>query len=312
MIEIHNVSKHYGTTKAVNDISFTVKSGEILGFLGPNGAGKTTTMKMITCYMPPTSGHIKIDGVDVVENSMAVRRRIGYLPENTPLYDDMGVVEYLQFIADVRKISKDERKGALNRAIDVCGLGDVRHKDIHELSKGFRQRVGLAQAIIHDPDFLVLDEPTSGLDPNQIVEIRKLIRNLGREKTVIFSTHIMQEVQAISDRVLIINDGVIAAQGTLDELKAQENSKQIIFLELLGATQESVKSVFAEFPQLNIVEMSEGKSIKLQLSNDKQDDMRSSIFNSVIKNNWTLLEMRQHQASLEDIFRQLTSTGGMS
>ena len=228
MIELQNVSKKYGSAFAVKDISFKVEQGEILGFLGPNGAGKTSTMKMLTCYMPPTEGDIVVQGMSVMENSMEIRKMIGYLPENTPLYEDMGVVEYLKFIADIRRIEAGRQKDAIDRVVADAGLEDVVYKDISELSKGYRQRVGLAQAIIHDPAILVLDEPTTGLDPNQIVEIRRLIKNLGEKKTVIFSTHIMQEVQATTDRVLIINKGQIAAQGTADELQASVEGQQLL------------------------------------------------------------------------------------
>ncbi|MBT3227497.1 MAG: ATP-binding cassette domain-containing protein, partial [Candidatus Marinimicrobia bacterium] len=196
MIDVQNVTKSYGAFEAVKDVSFSVEQGEILGFLGPNGAGKTTMMKMITCYMPPTGGTITVDGMDVLTESMGVRKKIGYLPESTPLYEEMGVRDYLNFIADVRRVQGADRTRAMDRVISVTGLSKVIHKDIHELSKGYRQRVGFAQAIIHDPEILVLDEPTTGLDPNQIIEIRNLIRELGESKTVIFSTHIMQEVQA--------------------------------------------------------------------------------------------------------------------
>ena len=191
MIDVQNVTKSYGAFEAVKDVSFSVEQGEILGFLGPNGAGKTTMMKMITCYMPPTGGTITVDGMDVLTESMGVRKKIGYLPESTPLYEEMGVRDYLNFIADVRRVQGADRTRAMDRVISVTGLSKVIHKDIHELSKGYRQRVGFAQAIIHDPEILVLDEPTTGLDPNQIIEIRNLIRELGESKTVIFSTHIM-------------------------------------------------------------------------------------------------------------------------
>ncbi len=206
-ITVRNLTKYYGEQAAVHDISFDVKSGEILGFLGPNGAGKTTTMKILTCYMPPNSGTVEVEGLDIFERSVEVRRKIGYLPEMNPLYLDMNVLDYLEYSAQLHGLRGGAVNQRLKEMVHVCGLEEVRHKDIGEMSKGFRQRVGLAQAMIHDPEVLILDEPTSGLDPNQIVEIRNLIKQLGRAKTVILSTHILSEVQATCDRVLIINEG---------------------------------------------------------------------------------------------------------
>jgi len=208
-IAVRNLTKLYGDEKAVDDISFDVGTGEILGFLGPNGAGKTTTMKIITCYMPQTAGSVEVDGLSTLDHSMEVRRKIGYLPELNPLYLDMNVLEYLEYTARLHGLRNKQLRQRQNEMVEVCGLQDVRHKDIGELSKGYRQRVGLAQSMIHDPEVLILDEPTSGLDPNQIVEIRNLIRRLGSAKTVILSTHILSEVQATCNRVIIINEGSI-------------------------------------------------------------------------------------------------------
>jgi len=308
VIEVQNVTKSYGAFDAVKDISFSVKQGEILGFLGPNGAGKTTTMKMITCYMPPTSGSITVDGLDVVNDSMAVRRKIGYLPESTPLYEEMGVMDYLNFIADVRKVSADKRKQALSRVIEVCGLQKVTHKDIHELSKGFRQRVGFAQAIIHDPEILVLDEPTTGLDPNQIIEIRNLIRELGEMKTVIFSTHIMQEVQATSDRVLIIDQGQIAAQGTAEELKASIAGQQHIDLVLRAAEKAAFIKVMESFEhvQLEAVDVQKSGDLAVGLNVDAGVDIREKLFDLALEQKWKILESSPSAFSLEDVFRKLT------
>jgi ABC-2 type transport system ATP-binding protein len=308
VIEVQNVTKSYGAFDAVKDISFSVKQGEILGFLGPNGAGKTTTMKMITCYMPPTSGSITVDGLDVVNDSMAVRRKIGYLPESTPLYEEMGVMDYLNFIADVRKVSADKRKQALSRVVEVCGLQKVTHKDIHELSKGFRQRVGFAQAIIHDPEILVLDEPTTGLDPNQIIEIRNLIRELGEMKTVIFSTHIMQEVQATSDRVLIIDQGQIAAQGTAEELKASIAGQQHIDLVLRAAEKAAFIKVMESFEhvQLEAVDVQKSGDLAVGLNVDAGVDIREKLFDLALEQKWKILESSPSAFSLEDVFRKLT------
>ena len=309
MIDVQNVTKSYGTFDAVKDVSFTVKQGEILGFLGPNGAGKTTTMKMITCYMPPTSGTISVDGLDVVNDSMGVRRKIGYLPESTPLYEEMGVRDYLNFIADIRKVTGAERTRAMDRVISVCGLSKVIHKDINELSKGYRQRVGFAQAIIHDPEILVLDEPTTGLDPNQIIEIRNLIRQLGESKTVIFSTHIMQEVQATSDRVLIIDQGKIAAQGTSEELKASVAGQMHLDLVLRNAE----KSVFLETLkeiqtiQLEDVNVLKNGDLEAALKVDAGTDVREQLFDLAVSKNWKLLESSPSSFTLEDVFRKLTN-----
>ncbi len=309
MIDVHNVTKSYGAMDAVKDVSFSVEQGEILGFLGPNGAGKTTTMKMITCYMPPTHGTITVDGLDVVNDSMGVRKKIGYLPESTPLYEEMGVRDYLNFIADVRKVSGQERTRAMDRVIEVCGLRKVIHKDIHELSKGFRQRVGFAQAIIHDPEILVLDEPTTGLDPNQIIEIRNLIRQLGESKTVIFSTHIMQEVQATSDRVLIIDQGQIAAQGTTEELKASIAGQMHLNLVLRNAE----KSVFLEemssldAVHLDDINVQKNGDLEAALKVDTGMDIREQLFDLAIAKQWKILESSPSSFTLEDVFRKLTN-----
>ena len=309
MIDVKNVTKTYGTFEAVKDVSFTVEQGEILGFLGPNGAGKTTMMKMITCYMPPTGGTISVDGLDVVEDSMGVRKKIGYLPESTPLYEEMGVRDYLNFVADVRKVQGSDRTRAMDRVISVTGLSNVIHKDIHELSKGYRQRVGFAQAIIHDPEILVLDEPTTGLDPNQIIEIRNLIRELGESKTVIFSTHIMQEVQATSDRVLIIDQGQIAAQGTAEELKASIAGQMHLNMVLRHVD----KSKFIE--TINGLELIHMEDIKVQKNGDieaalKVDagaDLREQLFDIAVTNKWKILESSPSSFTLEDVFRKLTN-----
>ena len=236
MIHVEGLTKSYdGKKPAVDGISFDVHAGEVLGFLGPNGAGKTTTMKMLTTFLAPTSGRAEVAGFDSYEQSVEVRRRVGYLPEDTPLYKDMSVLEYLQFVCDVRDVPTSARAPRLRRAVEQCGLGDRLGALIGELSKGYRQRVGLAQAIIHEPEVLILDEPTSGLDPNQIVDIRQVIKSIGESKTVIFSTHVMQEVQATCSRVLIIADGRIAADSTPDELSRGVSGQTEILVEVGGA-----------------------------------------------------------------------------
>jgi len=245
MIIVDNLEKSYDGFQAVNKISFEVQSGQILGFLGPNGAGKTTTMKILTCFMPPTAGTVTIDGLSVTEHSKEIRKKIGYFPEHAPIYADMNVIDYLKFVSDVRGIEKSRQSSAIKHVIEVCNLGDMIQKDIGELSKGYRQRVGLAQAMVHNPDILILDEPTTGLDPNQIVEIRSLIKEIGKEKTVIFSTHILQEVTATCDKVMIINKGKIVAKGSPDELMANSKGKGILNLELNPGANDVLEKISA-------------------------------------------------------------------
>ena len=309
MIDVQNVTKSYGAFEAVNDVSFTVEQGEILGFLGPNGAGKTTMMKMITCYMPPTGGKITVDGLDVVNDSMGVRKKIGYLPESTPLYEEMGVRDYLNFIADVRKVNGADRTRAMDRVISVTGLSEVIHKDINELSKGYRQRVGFAQAIIHDPEILILDEPTTGLDPNQIIEIRNLIRELGESKTVIFSTHIMQEVQATSDRVLIIDQGRIAAQGTAEELKASIAGQMHLNLVLRHTDKSKFIEVVSGIEHIHMedIKLQKNGDIEAALKIDAGTDLREQLFDLAVINQWKILESSPSSFTLEDVFRKLTN-----
>jgi ABC-2 type transport system ATP-binding protein len=315
-IAVRNLTKYYDTEKAVNDISFDVKTGEILGFLGPNGAGKTTTMKIITCYMPPTSGSVEIEGFDIAEHSFEVRKKIGYLPEMNPLYLDMNVLEYLEYSARLHGLKDGLLKSRLKEMIDVCGIATVRHKDIGELSKGFRQRVGLAQAMIHDPEVLILDEPTSGLDPNQIVEIRNLIRQLGRAKTVVLSTHILTEVQATCDRVIIINDGGIVADGTLEQLQQDFRGSEKISLELklpAGKIVNAMTDMYPKFKEISQVESveyggQEGDLHKFSIHTVKGNDIREEIFRRAVSEGWVLLEMSRKATSLEEVFRKLTTT----
>lgn len=233
MIEVNNLTKRYGDLVAVDSVSFRVDQGQILGFLGPNGAGKTSTMRMITGFMPPTGGSVRVDGFDTVEDSMEVRRRIGYLPENPPLYPEMSVRDYLRFVARLKGLPRAEVSTAVDRATDICGLDHMQGRLTGHLSKGYRQRVGLAQALIHDPQVLILDEPTIGLDPRQIIDIRKLIRTLGGDRTVILSTHILPEVTQVCERVVIINDGAVATEGTLEDL-TQGRSLEQVFLDAVS------------------------------------------------------------------------------
>jgi len=308
-IKVTNLTKYYGNHIAVDDISFEAKKGEILGFLGPNGAGKSTTMKIITTYLPPTSGSVEVYGLDVEEKSLDVRKKLGYLPELNPLYYDMTPVEYLDYIAALDGISKEEIKKKREEMIKVCGIESVRNQDIGTLSKGFKQRVGLAQAMINNPDVLILDEPTSGLDPNQIIEIRNLIKKLGKEKTVILSTHILSEVQATCNRVIIINKGKIVADGTPEELQAKSKGQSLVTLEVKNNTDKNaLASSLKEIRNVNKVEFSKdtGDSFIFNIYGEKGADLREVISNKVMQQKATVLSMQTKQSSLEDIFRELT------
>jgi ABC-2 type transport system ATP-binding protein len=307
MIQLEQVSKSYSGVKAVDDVSLTIERGQILGFLGPNGAGKTTTMRMITCYMPPTSGTIKVEGFDVAEQSLEVRRKIGYLPEMAPVYQDMNVVDYLRYMCELRRIPAERRTKRMKDIIGICALGDVLNKDVGELSKGYRQRVGLAQAMIHDPEILVLDEPTAGLDPNQIVEIRMLIKELGREKTVILSTHILSEVQATCSRIVIINQGRIVADDTPEGLQAGAAGRNV----MLATVKSAASDVTAKAKTLMGVEQvrqtpSVPGTTRLRVETAPGTDVREDFFRMAVRENWVLLELGQEAHSLEDVFRRLT------
>ena len=310
-IAVRNLVKFYGQEKAVDNISFDVKTGEILGFLGPNGAGKTTTMKIITCYMPQSDGSVEVDGLNIAQHSHEVRRKIGYLPELNPLYLDMNVLEYLGYCAQLHGLRDSKLRERQKEMVEVCGLGEVRHKDIGELSKGYRQRVGLAQAMIHDPEVLILDEPTSGLDPNQIVEIRNLIRRLGRAKTVILSTHILSEVQATCDRVIIINDGIIAADGTPDELQRNFRGSETIAVEIKAPVTNVMTELFPRIKSLQHVEnvefiSTEGIAHRFLIHTVKGSDVREDVFRLAMNERWVLLEMSRQSTSLEEVFHKLT------
>lgn len=312
-ITVRDLTKNYGDQKAVDSISFDVKSGEILGFLGPNGAGKTTTMKIITCYMPQTSGTVEVDGLSTVDNSLDVRRKIGYLPENNPLYHEMNVIEYLEYAAQLHGMKRAQIAHRIREMVHVCGLEDVRHKDIGELSKGYRQRVGLAQAMIHEPDVLILDEPTSGLDPNQIVEIRNLIKQLGRAKTVILSTHILSEVQATCDRVLIINDGKIVADGTPEKLRADFRGSESLTLELQTGSTDPLAHIaprLRSLPGVGSVELlgQQNGAARFELHVEKGVDVRESAFRMAVAEGWIILEMQRKATTLEEVFHKLTTS----
>jgi ABC-2 type transport system ATP-binding protein len=320
MIEVEGLTKNYGPTRAVNEVSFSVRRGEVLGFLGPNGAGKSTTMKILTCFLAPTAGRAVVAGHDVFDDSLEVRKRVGYLPEDTPIYRDMTVLEFLQFAAAVRGMPADKVDGRIKEIGQRCGLSDVAGKLVGELSKGFRQRVGLAQAMLHDPDIVILDEPTSGLDPNQIVEIRSLIKEIGREKTVILSTHILPEVQATCSRIVIINGGKLVADGTPDELRARERGGRYrVVVESNGVAKEAIRDRLSSLAGVARCVLISGQgqgqgqaqadegSHTFAIDAAAATDLRKPIFRAAVDNRWTLLELARESASLEDVFRNLTT-----
>jgi len=304
------MTKRYDGTLAVDDISFEVQQGEVLGFLGPNGAGKTTTMKILTCYMPPTSGNVIIGGRSVMEHSLDIRRGLGYLPEDTPLYNFMPVLEYLHFVGQMRGLDPPYQRKRIGEMIEVCGLEDVLHRDVRELSRGYRQRVGLAQALIHDPDLIILDEPTSGLDPNQIAEIRTLIREFGRQKTLILSTHILPEVQATCGRVIIINRGRLVADGRPDELAGRLHGSQKVKVGFLGEEFDIAEATAAMRTVAGISSVkSSGAEAGLELFEleaEKDIDPRLDLFRMAAEKGWPLAELHLERSTLEDIFRELT------
>lgn len=299
-IVVSAVSKIYGSQRAVDNISFELKKGEIVGFLGPNGAGKSTTMKMICGYLPPTSGNIKVCGHDIYTQPMEVRQSIGYLPESNPLYYDMYVREYLEMSAGIHKLGS-KSKARIEEMIELTGLNKEAHKKIGMLSKGYKQRVGLAQAMLHNPQVLILDEPTTGLDPNQIVEIRELITRIGKEKTVLLSTHIMQEVQAMCSRVIIINNGVIAADDSIDKIQ-QTNTKQDIVLVSFESMVE--QTALSNLKYVQKVE-SAGNN-RWKLFTDKPDELRKEVMQMALNNNLNISAIATETVSLEDVFRTLT------
>lgn len=303
-IQVRHLSKTYGHQKAVDDISFDVHPGEILGFLGPNGAGKTTTMKMIAQYLAVESGDILIGGQSV--KSQSLKNQIGYLPESNPLYHEMPVIDYLEYVAALQGLSTEKTKERVREMVQVCGLDVEKHKQISELSKGYKQRVGLAQAMIHDPAILILDEPTTGLDPNQIIEIRELIKNLGRQKTVLFSTHILPEVEATCDRILIINKGKIVADGTAGTLRQQAQGHEIHHIRIEdGSTQEILNQVRA-LPSVQKVEVLDAGKNKFEIISKPNMPSNREVFNLCVQKHWVITELIPFETKLEDIFRELT------
>lgn len=308
MIKVTELSKNYGSVKAVQSISFELKDGEIVGFLGANGAGKTTTLKMITGYLIPSAGSIKVNGMDIIDDIHEIQKQIGYLPELNPLYAEMRVYEYLEFLAGIRKVTGKQFKEALARVVEQCGLRGVVHKTISDCSKGYKQRIGLAAAMIHDPKILILDEPVTGLDPNQIVEIRKLIKSLGKEKLVFMSSHILQEIQATVDRIIIINNGKIVANGTSDELMGDFMGNILLNMEIKGASAESIEHIQAKLPSIKYISLNEANGIQsVQFEYGKNKDPREELFKYAVKNKWSILKMNPRTTNLEDIFRDLTT-----
>jgi ABC-2 type transport system ATP-binding protein len=317
IVEARGLRKDYGPVRAVEDISFSVSRGEVVGFLGPNGAGKSTTMKMLTGYLRPSSGSALVAGVDVAQDPLGAKRLIGYLPENAPLYDDMMVVDFLEFIADLRDVTGAQRRDRLREICKRCGLLEVLGKNIGQLSKGYRQRVGLAQAMVHDPDLLILDEPTSGLDPNQIVEIRELIKELGREKTVILSTHILPEVQASCGRIIILNKGKLVADDTPEVLTGAERHAVVRLVVTSGngtlPSEGEVRALLSAVPGVAAVERTDGEgdgTLGFRVRAAASHDPRADIFRAAAGSRFVLLDLHRERVSLEDTFRQLTLGGG--
>jgi len=299
-ISVKNVTKKYGNQNALDNISFEISKGEIVGFLGPNGAGKSTSMKIITCFIPQTQGKVKVCGLDVNDEPIKVKRKVGYLPEHNPLYLDMYVKEYLLFLARLHKVKKKKERVA--EMIKSVGLEMEQHKKIGALSKGYRQRVGLAQAMLHNPEVLILDEPTSGLDPNQLVEIRELIKTFGKDKTILLSTHIMQEVEAICDRIIIINDGRIVADEKASEIKSKVVKKQVVKVEFDTSISKS------KLTSISWVTSAKEVSNKIWILESKTDkDIRKEISKFAQTNNILVLTMQKEDESLENVFKELTS-----
>ena len=308
MIEVQNLTKRYGPTLAVSDVSFAVEKGEVLGFLGPNGDGKTTTMRVITGFLPPTEGKVQVAGFDVVEQPLEAKRRTGYLPETPPVYPDMTVTEYLGFVARIKGVARKEMKTRISEVIERCAITDHQHRQIGKLSKGYRQRVGLAQALIHNPDVLILDEPTAGLDPKQIIETRELIRRLAGQHTIVLSTHILPEVSKTCDRVVVINQGKVVAVGTPDELTHRLQGYETVLLTVEGPAAEIIDKL-QRVGGVNMVEPREAQDTRVtfEVHTEKGHDVRAELARAVVESRWNLLELKTSGLSLEDIFLKLTT-----
>ncbi len=314
MIEVKNLTKNYGSFAALKGISFHIEKGEVIGFLGPNGAGKTTAMRILTCFMPPTGGRAIVAGYDVFSDSLAVRKRVGYLPENVPLYHEMTTYGYLKYVAKIKGTPQKELTNRIDYVMNACGLLDRQHQIIGQLSKGYRQRVGLAQSLIHNPDVIILDEPTSGLDPRQVIEIRELVKELGKDRTIILSTHILAEVSLTCERVIIINEGEIAgdillSNGGVSSIKrasgtqASLNNSNTLDLEIHGNPQE-IESTLAEIPGVDVIDI---RDSIYRVSYPIDVDLRSNISSTIISKGWKLLEMRSIEMTIEEVFLRLTS-----
>ena len=308
MIKVENLTKNYGEICAVNDISFEINKGEILGLLGPNGAGKTTFMRILTCFLNPTSGTIQVKDFNIKDHPLEIKKMMGYLPENAPLYPDMLVYDYLRYVADIRQLDKETKQSRIDQLAATCSIKEVMHQPIGELSKGYKQRVGLAQAMMGDPEILVLDEPTSGLDPNQIIEIREIIKKIGKEKTIILSTHILSEAEATCDRVVIINKGKIVADSNIEDLKQSLGKESIIILGFRNTDFAAVKSVLSQVAGVAAVEKTASSNdwLTVNVICKTGDDVRPQIYLAIKKQDWLLLEFYQQIRSLENIFRELT------
>jgi ABC-2 type transport system ATP-binding protein len=308
MIHVENLTKNYGDIAAVDQINFEIQKGEILGLLGPNGAGKTTTLRMLTGFLRPSTGTIRVKELDIDRHPIEIKKIMGYLPESAPLYHDMLVFDYLNYVADIREIQPDRKFARIRELGDLCGLNPVMHMPIAELSKGFRQRVGLAHAMMSDPEILVLDEPTSGLDPNQIVEIRDIIKRIGKQKTVVLSTHILSEAEATCDRVVIISRGKIVADGDIDKLKQSAGGTSLIHLTLQQADSDAVRQKLSATTGVQGVVRLEAvnSQLKVTLSVPSVGDLRGEIYRTVKQTDWELLEFYQESRTLETVFRELT------
>jgi len=314
LIRVSELSKNYGITRAVDNLSFTVQRGEVLGFLGPNGAGKTTTMKMLTCYLPPSSGTASIFGFDILKDSMDVRNRIGYLPEKNPLYNDMDVRSFLEFTARLKGVERESLNVSVNRVTERCGLGEVRNRLIGNLSKGFQQRVGIAQAIVNDPELLILDEPTIGLDPRQIIDIRILIKELGRDRTVILSSHILPEVSQVCDRIIIINNGRLVAADSPENLRNRLKKSSMTKVRVAGAADRNdVERVISSLAGVRVIRIEEpggDGSALFTIESDSDSDIRNALARTLIREDIPLLEIYSEELSLEDIFIRLVTSEG--
>ena len=305
-IIVENLTKVYGTQRAVDNITFRVKTGEVLGFLGPNGAGKTTTMKAITTYLLPNEGNISVGQFSIQDQADEIRKHIGYLPENNPLYQEMPVIDYLRYVAELQGIEKHKIRKRILEMVRLCGLEGEKHKNIAELSKGYKQRVGLAQALIHDPDVLILDEPTAGLDPNQIVEIRELIKKIGKEKTVILSSHILAEVEATCDRILIISKGRIVADGTAEELRKRAHGKEVLKVKIEDGDPNTVFTALKALEPVEVVDFLKHEDQTFEVQSKDGVSSRREIFKLCVSKGWVLTGMSSIETKLEDIFRELT------